>query len=217
MSLLDFARGPALEWALIIMFAGILWRLVGVVLLVRNKPLSRPRSTATTWGGIRTIFTRALPKPQLVQVSMVSFVAGYVMHIGLFIVILFFVPHILFFEEMLGISWPGLPNDVVTVSAAVTLAMMVGLLIRRMWHPVLRKISGFDDYMSWFVTALPLVTGLMAFAHLGPRYELMLAIHILSVELLMIWLPLGKLFHMIGVIPTRFQLGAKYERKGVKA
>ena len=139
------------------------------------------------------------------------------MHVGLFIVILLFIPHIAFFQDLLGFGWPGLPNDIVTAAAAVTLATLIGLLVRRMTHPVLKRISGFDDYMSWVVTALPLATGLMAFAHLGPRYELMLALHLLSVELLMIWLPLGKLFHAVGFIPSRFQLGAKFERRGVKA
>ena len=36
MTLLDFARGPALQWALIIMVAGMLWRFFGVLLLMRG-------------------------------------------------------------------------------------------------------------------------------------------------------------------------------------
>ena len=217
MSLLDFARGPALEGALIFMAAGLLWRLAGAMLLARNRYLSKPRRDAAWAGGLRTVFSRSVPRKQLMGASMIGFVAGYVMHVGLFIVILLFIPHIAFFQDLLGFGWPGLPNDIVTAAAAVTLATLIGLLVRRMTHPVLKRISGFDDYMSWVVTALPLATGLMAFAHLGPRYELMLALHLLSVELLMIWLPLGKLFHAVGFIPSRFQLGAKFERRGVKA
>jgi nitrate reductase gamma subunit len=80
----------------------------------------------------------------------------------------------------------------------------------------MRSLSTFDDYFSWFVTFAPLVTGVMAYAHLGLRYETMLAIHILSVELLLIWFPFGKLMHTFLFIPTRAQLGAFFQRRGVK-
>jgi len=53
MTLLDFARGPALYWSLIFLVAGILLRLVGALLLARARYLSKPRSTHTVWAGIR--------------------------------------------------------------------------------------------------------------------------------------------------------------------
>ncbi|MFM1892366.1 MAG: hypothetical protein RLZ44_1443, partial [Pseudomonadota bacterium] len=111
----------------------------------------------------------------------------------------------------------GVPTEVVTISAALTIAMLAFVLYRRMTDPVLRAISNADDYISWFVTTLPLVTGMMAFSHLGPRYETMLALHILSAELLFIWIPFGKLMHMFLFIPSRAQEGVKFERRGVKA
>lgn len=217
MSLLDFARGPALQWALIIMIAGILWRLVGTLFLVRAKVLSKPRSNKIAWAGIRTVLKRSWLNPEISKTSMFQQITGYVFHIGLFVVILLFVPHIEFFKGLLGFSWPGLPTEIVTVSAALTLAVLVALLIRRMTNPVLKAISSVDDYISWIVTTAPLVTGLLAFAHLGPRYETMLAIHLLTVAVLMIWIPFGKLMHMLLFVPSRAQLGAKFERRGVEA
>jgi nitrate reductase gamma subunit len=80
----------------------------------------------------------------------------------------------------------------------------------------MRSLSTFDDYFSWFVTFAALVTGVLAYAHLGLRYETMLAIHILSVELLLVWFPFGKLMHTFFFIPTRAQLGAYFQRRGVK-
>jgi nitrate reductase gamma subunit len=209
MSLLDFARGPALHWSLIIMLVGILWRLVGALFLVRPRTLSKPRSTNLVWGGVRTVLTRSWLPTTLGKRVMVQQITGYVMHVGLFIVILLFVPHIELIRGLTGLSWPGVPNEVVTVSAALTLGVMIFLLIRRLTDPVLKKISTLDDYVSWLVTALPLATGIMAFAHL--------ALHILSAELLLIWLPFGKLMHMFLFIPSRIQEGVKFERRGVQA
>ncbi len=40
-----------------------------------------------------------------------------------------------------------------------------------MTSPVLKLISNFDDYFSWFVTILPLVTGLLIPVRMGFRYE----------------------------------------------
>ena len=216
MTLLDFARGPALQWALIIMVAGMLWRLVGALLLLRSRVLSKPRSSAFTQAALRTIVSRSWTGGELGKVSRYQQATGYILHIGLFIVILLFVPHIEYIRGITGLNWPGLPNEVVTVSPAVTIAVLVALLVRRLTHPVLKAISNLDDYISWLVTLLPLVTGVMAFAHLGPRYETMLALHLLSVALLMIWIPFGKLMHMVMFIPSRAQLGVKFERRGVK-
>lgn len=217
MSLLEFARGPALYWSLIIFSFGVILRWVGAVWIRRPTDLSKPRSTATTSGGIRTIFTRMWPHPEFTTVSRFHLVIGYVYHLGLAIVVFGFVPHILFIESITGMNWAGLSNDVVMISGAVTLAAMVVSLSRRMTHPVMRMISTWDDYLSWLVTALPLVTGLLLYSRLGGSYESMLAIHILSFDLLLVWFPFGKLMHAFTWIPSRFQLGAHFARRGVKA
>jgi len=216
MTLLDFARGPALQWALIILVVGVLWRLLGTLFLLRGRDLSQPRSADAVIGGLRTIVTRSWPPKQFARHTMFQHITGFIFHLGLFIVILLFVPHIEFFKGLFGFGWPGLPNDLVMVAGALTLAVLIALLIRRLTHPVLKIISGPDDYISWLLTTLPLATGLLAYAHLGARYETMLALHLLSVEALMVWFPFGKLMHAILVIPSRAQMGAMFARRGVK-
>lgn len=217
MTLLEFARGPALQWSIIIFAVGVLIRLFGAAFMLRNKVLSKPRKNDWVRGGFRTILTRTTPAPVFENRVRFQHYSGFIWHIGFIITLLFFQLHILFFKGLLGISWPGLPNDVIMVTGAVTAAVLVALLFRRMFHPVLRTISTVDDYISLFVTLAPVVTGMMAYAHLGPRYETMLAIHILSVAVFLIWVPLGKLMHMFLVFPSRFQQGAKFERRGVQA
>jgi nitrate reductase gamma subunit len=103
------------------------------------------------------------------------------------------------------------------IPAAITLAVVVMLTIRRMIHPVMRAITTSDDYISLIVIILALVTGLMAYAHMGLRYETMLALHFISVELLFIWTPFSKLAHMIFWLLSRYRIGTYFERKGVKA
>ena len=76
-------------------------------------------------------------------------------------------------------------------------------------------ISNFDDYFSWLVTIAPLATGMAAFAHLGGwPYERLLAVHLLSAELLLVWFPFGKLMHAFTIFVARGSTGMLFERKG---
>lgn len=217
MSLLDFARGPALQWSLLILVFGVLWRLVGALLVARRNDLSKSREQSAIVDGGLAIATRSLPAHPFEKRIRFQHYTGYAWHIGLFIVVLFFAPHILFFEDILGFGWPNLPNSVILIVSAITLAVLFALAIRRMTHPVMRLISNADDYISLLVTIAPFITGILAFAHIGFRYETMLAIHWLSVDALFVWFPFGKLIHAVLVFPTRFQAGADYGHRGVRA
>ena len=217
MTLLDFARGPALQWSLAILVFGVLWRLFGALLIMARKDLSKPRKAAGARDGFATILTRSQPAEVFERRIRFQHVSGYAWHIALFVTVLFFGPHILFFETILGFAWPSLPNSIVLFAAAVALAMLIALLIRRAAHPVQKLISNADDYISNIVVMLPLVTGLLAFAHLGARYETLLALHLLSVELMFVWFPFGNLMHTAMTFPSRYQAGTSYARKGVRA
>ncbi|MFQ5547376.1 MAG: nitrate reductase [Woeseia sp.] len=217
MTLLDFARGPGLQWSLWILIVGVVWRLVGAMLITGKKDLSKPRRKTAVRDGLKTIATRSMPERQFEKKVRFQNFAGYTWHLALLVSVLFFAPHILFFESLLGFGWPHLPNDIILVTAAIALAIMLALVIRRVSQAAHRLISSSDDYISAAVVIIPIVTGILAFAHIGARYETMLAIHLLSVEALFVWFPFGKLMHTAMTFPSRFKAGASYGRRGVKA
>lgn len=214
MDLLTFARGPALQWALVIFVVGTIWRLLGILLLPRKPDFNEPRSTHTWRGALGLIVRRTVPKREFAAPTAFGNTIGYVFHFGLAIVVFGFVPHILFIRSLTGLHWPGLPSGVIYVVGALTLAALVAALVRRLSHPVLRLLSNADDYLSWLVTAAPVLTGLMAAAHWGGPYPRLLAIHVLSVCVLLAWLPFGKLMHVFLVFVARGTTGALFARKG---
>jgi len=216
MDLLEFAKGPALQVAAYILVAGTIWRLVGIILLKEKADYSEPRQSAGLMAALKVIYTRSFSAKPFHRATMYPKMMAYVMHIGLFAVVFLFVPHIMFFEGFLGFDWPGLPNSVIFFLGVAAVVSGVALLVRRVTNPVLRLISNFDDYFSWLVTMLPFVTGLLIPVRMGVRYETLLAIHILSVVLLMIWLPFGKLGHTFLVFVTRGTTGMVFERRGAK-
>lgn len=217
MTLLDFARGPGLEWSLYILVAGSLLRLFGIFWMRSKTDLSQPRSDATTGAGMRTIVSRMWTRKEFRPKTLFPLLIAYGMHIGLAVVVFLFVPHILFIEGLLGISWPGLPNDIIMLAGTITIASIVALWVRRFNIPMLRIITTWDDHVALLLTLLPILTGMAAYAHLTSDYEFMLGLHLITVELLFIWFPFGKLFHAVLWIPSRFKLGAAFARRGVKA
>jgi nitrate reductase gamma subunit len=216
MDLLGFARGPALKIALVIFCLGVTWRIVGFALLRLRRDWNQPReSMLRSWvGGIVTVGSRSWPHKEFIGRTGAGEALGYSYHIGLFIVILLFTPHILFLGSLFGVTWPGLPSSLITVISVLTLTLFLAVLFRRVTNSVLRMISNFDDYFSWFITALAIVTGLAATVHIGGPYQTLLAVHILSVDALLIWFPFGKLMHAFYIFPSRALNGALLARKG---
>ena len=214
LELLTWARGTGLSLALAICAFGILLRLFEIFSLGRKADLSPPRD-ASPGSGWRTIVSRSLPPPGLFKRSPVTYIGGYVFHIGFAITLFFFVPHIELVRGLSGLSWPGLPMQVVDIAAVAAILALFAVLASRLMNPVKRFLSGFQDYLAWLLTLLPLLTGYLAFHHVVADYTLMLALHVLSVELLLVALPFTKLFHTISVFVSRWYNGDIFGRKGV--
>jgi nitrate reductase gamma subunit len=216
--LLDFARGPALQWALAIFAFGTVWRLGSLLLLPWTKDPSRPREGAPSAlaGAGHGILVRFWPHRPFSKRALFHTVNGYVFHIGLAVVVLLFQPHILFFEDLVGFGWPGLPNNVIYAVGVITVVSLIAALVRRITNPVQRLISKADDYISWALTVAPVITGLMATAHIGGRYETLLAVHILTVAAFLIWFPFGKLMHTFLFVLSRGVTGARLQHRGAK-
>ncbi|MEN8107242.1 MAG: hypothetical protein ABFS22_04470 [Pseudomonadota bacterium] len=211
-----WVRGPAFQVASIIFVLGVVVRILGTLALGRKADLAEARGSAVA-GGMRTIAKRSFPDTGTWKRSTFTLAAGYVFHIGLFITILLFAPHILLFDEVFGVSWPALPTPVVDATAVVTIIALMAILVHRLKDPVLRFLSRFQDYLVWFVTILPLVTGYMAFHRIGLPPPSLIAIHILSVELLMVVFPFTKLIHAFTLFMARYYNGAIAGYKGVKS
>ena len=211
MELLEFARGPALAASAAVFAAGLAWRLYGIFRRPGRPDHSLPRRTDLAAGGLRAVFAKMLP-PRGVKIRGAQMVNAYAYHIALALIAFGFAPHIAFIARHLGIGWPALPDALTYLATAVAIVGLIAALAARLSDGVLRLLSNFDDYFSWAVTMAPLVTG-MALVPL-PAEPVPLAIHLLSLELLLVWLPFGKLAHAALVFVSRWRTGADFTRKG---
>lgn len=214
MQLLTWARGTGLDIALSVFVLGVIWRLIEIYTLGRKRDLAPARRREGA-SGLHTMWRRSLPPPGMMERSAVSYIGGYAFHIGLFVVVFLFAPHILLIKDLTGLSWPALPSQLVDLTAAITLAAMVVVLYDRVTKPVKRFLSTFGDWFAWALTFMPVLTGYLAVKHLLLPYSTMLAVHILSVELLLVFLPFTKLFHVAALWPSRWYNGTISGHRGV--
>ncbi len=214
--LLMWARGPAFDVALVIFVAGIVLRITEILIIGRKKDLAPAKGNAVAQG-LKTIFSRSLPSEGMVQYAPTTFLAGYIFHLGFFIAFLFFAPHIALFTDAFGISWPNAGRVIIESATALAVLAIVALLYTRLTDPVRRALTTFDDYLVLLLSALPLITGYVAVNKLFGDPQMMLAIHILSVEALMIAFPFTKLMHAVSFVMARYYNGAIQGRKGAKS
>jgi len=211
-----WVRGPAFQVATIIFLLGVVVRILEILVLGRKPNLAEARGSAVA-GGLRAIISRSFAERATLQRTAFTEVTGWIFHIGIFVILLLFAPHILLFEEVFGVSWPALPTTVIDATTIVTIIALLAVLIHRIANPVMRFLSRFQDYLVWLVTILPLVTGYMAFHRIGLTPTMLIAVHILSVELLMVTFPFTKLMHAFTLFMSRYYNGAIAGYKGVKS
>lgn len=219
MNLLEFARGPAFWTAMSVFLAGTVWRIFSFALLRIRREFSLPRNgllKSVVAGTVITV-TRSWPHREFIGRTGAGEALGYSYHLGLFAVVLLFTPHIEFLGSLMGFTWPGLPSSAITIVSVLTATLFLAVLFRRVTNSVIRMLSNFDDYFSWAMVMLVLVTGLAATAHIGARYETLLAVHILSFDAMLIWFPFSKLMHAFYIFPSRAINGALLTRKGASS
>jgi nitrate reductase gamma subunit len=121
------------------------------------------------------------------------------------------------FKEVSGLSWPSLPTPIVDVATVLTMIALIAIIVHRSRDPVLRFLTNAEDILVWAVTILPFITGYIAFHRIGFTAPSLLAMHILSVELLLVVFPFTKLMHAFTIFLARWYNGAIAGYRGVQS
>jgi nitrate reductase gamma subunit len=226
MDLLDFARGPALVAALTVFSLVTLWRLGHVLTRPRRPDLSPPREGAPSAaaGAGRAVLRGLWPRREFGAASRFATLNGYAFHLGLALVVFGYAPHIAFIHRLTGLGWPALPDAAMYLASAATLVSLLLAMLARVTDPVLQLISTRDDHISWALTLLPVFTGMavlsepsaVLLARDHATYRGPLAIHLLSLELLLLWFPFGKLMHAVLFVFSRGATGVRFSHRGVR-
>ena len=149
-----------------------------------------------------------------------TYTAGIIFHIGTFVAFFCFI--LSYFEVVLEFlfqnTWISL---LVALCTGLGACCGIGLIIKRLTSKKLRPISNIDDYISVTLTTLFQLTIALLFTAFVFRdffsslpIEVMLTFCLVSSALLFIYLPFGKLRHVVYYFAARYHLGFFYGRRG---
>ena len=132
-----------------------------------------------------------------------TYAAGLGMHLGIFLTILF----------ALGrrfARWPEWALPIFGAAAAVGLLSTLGLFVKRGTKRYMQAISTRDDFCANLLVQLYLLGGcLTAFFPAAGAFWRLTAI------LLLVYVPLGKIYHMLLFFVSRTLFGLQFGRRGV--
>jgi nitrate reductase gamma subunit len=219
-AILEFARGPFFYAAMLFLVGGLVYRLVNVIGLGWSKDRI-PAKGSKAAGVAKTFLKGIIIWPFIPWVkntfnkNPLIYVGGGLFHLGLFTVIFLGTPHMLVWKSLLGFGWPTLALPIVDFLAVVAIVAMLVLLVNRIIHPVLRLISGPAEYLAWLFVFLPMVTGYMMTHHLWFQYEVLYSLHMISVDVLLIWIPISRISHFMFYFFARAIHGQEFGKRGV--
>jgi len=218
--LLQFSRGPFFQIALLVFVAGMFYRLASILLLGWQR--DRTPARGSKLGGVIKSYGKGLfilPFIPWVKNSFrsnaVTFIAGGLFHLGLFVVIFFGAAHMLVWKSLLGFGWFTLPLPVIDWMAAVAIVAMLVLAVNRLTNPVLKLLTGPAEWLNWLVVFLPFVTGYIMTHRLWFPYELLFSLHLITVNIMLIWIPFSRISHFIFYFFSRTIHGTEYGKRAV--
>ncbi len=177
---------------------------VRLVRLGRPKDHSEPSGSTTR--GIVYSFTSGMNplKKESAFLHLPTYTAGIVLHLAIFMSL------VVFMLLIAGVR-PGPVASFILGGGAFagTLAGMA-LLVKRMASRKLRLISNPDDYLSAF-----LVIAFLAFTGLVVFVPLLMPGYMLAAGILFLYMPLGKLKHVLYFFAARYHLGYFYGWRNV--
>lgn len=212
MTFIGFVEGPLFYFAALVFVIAGLWRFFGIIAIGRKRDLAPARGSALA-GFIGENLRHFVPRGLFASRTAIHLIAGYAFHIGLFVLLIFAAPHMAFFgEKLLGVTWPVLPRWGFIIAAQFAFAGLMVLWVRRFSDPVMRKISDMDDHVGSWLTFLVMLTGCLA---LQQSHVFLKAVHMLFVDIWLIYFPFSRLMHAVTFVLSRGYTGSTYGRKGM--
>lgn len=193
-------------------------KFIRLIRLGAPKDLSKPSGKVKD--GVIYSYTTAMQpnNKESAYLHLPTYAAGIVFHIGTFASLALFVWIVIAF--ILKIYAPetnlqSLPRFLnighIVVACCLAVSSLCGLaiLIKRILSSELKSFSSFDDYFSNIITTLMHIATAL-FLVMPQTY----IFYFLVMTILFVWMPFGKIKHMLYFFAARYHLGFFYGRRG---
>ena len=220
----DLIRGPLLWISFVIFFAGIIYRVIQLFMITRKKETpaytkkqSKKLDPKITYTEEQKYDLLLRFQNSLLGKNPVMAIVSFIFHSCLFIAPIFAAGHSLSLYESWGISFISLPDKFIDLLTIIVLACVLFFLICRIVIPRVKSISTPYDYLLFFISAAPFITGFYAYHHYFD-YKTIITLHIAFGELMLIVMPFTKLGHMVFFFFVRILIGGEHSfGKGKRA
>jgi nitrate reductase gamma subunit len=205
----NFVSGPLAWLAFILFFGGCLYRLIRLILMVKDKePFI---FTYMSWRySLRSIIHWLTPFGTVNwRRHPVLTVVTFAFHICLVVTPIFLLAHVILWEEAFGVSWWTLPDTLADVMTLIVVAACIFFLIRRLSQPEVKYVTSASDFVILAIVAAPFVTGFLAY-YQWLNYPLIMILHIVAGEIMLVAIPFTRLSHMIFSPLTRAYMGSEF-------
>jgi len=201
-----FLTGPALWFTFLFFGCGILFRLIILFKISREKDRILYNHIHWLWG-LKSIMHWLVPWASDAMRRQPIFTAVvFIFHILLIGIPLFLNAHNILWDESWGISLPSISDPWADILAMGFIGSGFFLFIRRLYRKEVRILTTKWDYALLWLTMLPFLTGVFVYHQWGP-YPVMMILHILFGEILLVLIPITKLSHMMLFFFTRAFIG----------
>ena len=195
---IDFAKGPLFAFTFLIMILGLSRHFIMQfysIFISKGKRLKN-----VSWKRIfLDMFSWVLPVKHMIKGTRLFSTVSFIFHVAAILVSVFFIDHIVLWENYLGLNLPSIGRalgDVLTVAVIVCIFILITsrIFVRRQ-----REMSKKSDYILLIMVLLPFLFGFFAgHPSFNPLpWNTSMLIHILSAEVLFIAVPFTKLSHIV--------------------
>lgn len=224
MTLIGFIEGPLLWIAFLTFLIGSALRLLFFFTLSTKKDKPVYRYFSLKWMLI-SIFRWLFPANVDIRKNPVFTILGYIFHICLLAVPLFYSAHLALWQESrFGWSWWQMPDVWADWMTLILIAISIFFIVRRIVLAEVRIITTVSDYLLIVACALPFVTGYLNTHPDGSAYawvtsvlpvygQYSTVIHILTGEIMLIIVPFTKLSHWVLFFVSRTVTGVEFGRR----
>jgi len=211
--ILDFARGPLFRLTLALMILGLarvlildIWGAISAYRRAGDKKL--------VWGDavIKTI-QWLFPVKRVFTRRPIYSLFSILFHVGLILVPIFFLGHVQLWKNSIGLSWWNLPEFWADLLTLTTIAFGLALILGRLGSSSARYLSRKQDYIWIPLLIIPFITGYAcANMLLSPSwYRILMLSHVLSAEVIFIFIPFTKIAHCVLMPLSQFILALAWK------
>jgi hypothetical protein len=190
--------------AFVLCLAGLTYHLIRLIRLGSPNDYSRQRGNVTAAVAYSFLGAMNPRKKESAYLHLPTYAAGLLYHGGTFISIVLF--PLLFANVRIG----DIPQWSVVGFLTLSVGSGIGMFLKRITVGTIRSLSNPDDYLSNLLVTLFQLATLLTMVQDG-----FAVYYFVSVSLLLLYLPVGKLKHALYFFAARYHLGLFYGWRGI--